>query len=102
MPIGIDDTFAYAYIIIAKPSDIHRRYLRLLRLVSNIFVGRILSFKVTFNFVLKVGYNVAPLRKNFDPTQEILDPPLGSVQWTCGSNTDCKSSEPLKTLVMLC
>src|SRR6218665_1198931 len=37
------------------------------RIVSNIFVGPMLSFKVTFSFVLKVGYNVAPLRKDFDP-----------------------------------
>jgi len=40
------------------------------RIVSNIFVGPILSFKVTFNFVLKLGYNVAPLRKNLDPPRK--------------------------------
>src|SRR6218665_184543 len=47
------------------------------RIISNIFVGPILSFKVAFNFVLKVDYNMAPLRQKFrSPTQEILDPPL--------------------------
>src|SRR6218665_1535578 len=37
------------------------------RIISNILV---LSFKVTCNFVLKVSYNVAPLKKLFDPPRK--------------------------------